>query len=107
MDPTDGVLDFLREKNLPVSKLLVYAPPGGGAKDKSVPDGSAANALAVGIRDHLRRRTRPVRRLHLFLATPRGLALLLGHRWNRLCQTVVYEDIKVDEGYQPAFTVQA
>ncbi|MGW6914714.1 SAVED domain-containing protein [Kitasatospora sp. NPDC054939] len=106
-DPTDDVLDYLRDQNLPVSKLLVYAPPVGVANDKSVPDGSAANALAVGIRDHLRRQTRPVRRLHLFLATPRGLALLLGHRWNRLCQTVVYEDIKVGEGYQPAFTVQA
>ncbi|MCX5215605.1 SAVED domain-containing protein [Kitasatospora sp. NBC_00240] len=107
MDPTDDVLDYLRDQNLPVSKLLVYAPPSGGAKDKSIPDGSAANALTIGIRDHLRRQTRPVRRLHLFLATPRGMALLLGHRWNRLCQTVVYEDIKVDEGYQPAFTVQA
>ncbi|MFG3053608.1 SAVED domain-containing protein [Kitasatospora sp. NPDC048239] len=106
-DPTADVLDYLREQNLPVSKLLVYTPPGGGAKDTSIPDGSAGNALAVGIRDHLRRQTRPVQRLHLFLASPRGLALLLGHRWNRLCQTVVYEDIKVGEGYQPAFTVQA
>ncbi|MEV8099142.1 SAVED domain-containing protein [Kitasatospora sp. NPDC085879] len=104
-DPTEDVLDYLRDQNLPVSKLLVYNPPGGDAKDKSVPDGSAANALAVGIRDHLRRQARPVRRLHLFLAAPRGLALLLGHRWNRLRQTVVYEDL--NPGYEPAFTIQA
>ncbi|HJD84770.1 SAVED domain-containing protein [Kitasatospora aureofaciens] len=106
-DLTEDVIDYLRDQNLPVSKLLVYTPPSGVAKDTSLPDGSAANALAVGIRDHLRRQTRPVRRLHLFLAAPRGLALLLGHRWNRLCQTVVYEDIKVGTGYEPAFTVQA
>ena len=106
-DLTDDVLEYLREQNLPVSKLVVYAPPGGTAKDGSVPDGSGANALAVGIRDHLRRVARPVRRMHLFLACPMGLAVLLGNRWNRLCETVIYEDIKIDEGYEPAFTIQA
>lgn len=45
--------------------------------------------------------------MHLFLACPMGLALLLGNRWNRLCQTVVYEDIKIDDGYEAAFTVEA
>ncbi|MGW7431367.1 SAVED domain-containing protein [Streptomyces sp. NPDC054861] len=106
-DPTDDVLEYLREQNLPVSKLMIYTPPGGVAKDNSVPDSSAANALAVGIRNHLRRVARPVRRMHLFLACPKGLAVLLGNRWNRLCETVVYEDIKIDEGYEPAFTIQA
>lgn len=106
-DLTEDVLEYLREQNLPVAKLIVLTPPGGTAKDGSVPDSAAANALAVGIRDHLRRSTRRVRRIHLFLACPMGLAVLLGHRWNRLCETVIYEDIKVDEMYTPAFTVQA
>ncbi|MER5793695.1 SAVED domain-containing protein [Streptomyces sp. NPDC001980] len=106
-DLTDDVLEYLRGQNLPVSKLVVYAPPGGVAKDGSVADSSAANALAVGIRDHIRRVARPVRRIHLFLACPMGLAVLLGNRWNRLCETVIYEDIKIDEGYEPAFTIQA
>lgn len=106
-DLTDDVLEYLRGQNLPVSKLVAYAPPGGVAKDGSVPDSSAANALAVGIRDHLRRVARPARRMHLFLACPMGLAVLLGNRWNRLCETVIYEDIKIDEGYEPAFTIQA
>lgn len=107
MDPTEDVLEYLREENLPVAKLIVLTPPGGVAKDGSVSDSAAANALAVGIRDHLRRPTRRVRRMHLFLACPMGLAVLLGNRWNRLCQTVVYEDIKIDEGYEAAFTVEA
>ena len=106
-DPTEDVLTYLREQDVPVSKLIVLTPPDTAAKDGSVPDNAAANALAVGIRDRLRRATRPVRRMHLFLACPMGLAVLLGHRWNRLCQTVVYEDIKVDEGYEPAFSVDA
>ncbi|WP_026454396.1 SAVED domain-containing protein [Saccharomonospora iraqiensis] len=106
-DPTEDVLEYLREQNLPVSKLIVLTPPSGTANDGSIPDGTAANALAVGIRDHLRRSARRVRRMHLFLACPMGLAVLLGNRWNRLCQTVVYEDIKIDDGYEPAFTVEA
>lgn len=106
-DLTDDVLEYVRGQHLRVSKLVVYAPPGGAAKDGSVPDSSAANALAVGIRDHLRRVARPARRMHLFLACPMGLAVLLGNRWNRLCETVIYEDIKIDDGYEPAFTVQA
>ncbi|EQD84155.1 SAVED domain-containing protein [Saccharopolyspora erythraea] len=106
-DPTENVVEYLQEQNIPVRKLTVLTPPDGAANDGSLPDSTTANALAVGIRDHLRRSTRRVRRLHLFLACPMGLAVLLGNRWNRLCQTVVYEDIKIDDGYEPAFTVEA
>jgi hypothetical protein len=106
-DPTEDVLEYLREQSLSVAKLIVLTPPGGTAKDGSVSDSAAANALAVGIRDYLRRSTRRVHRMHLFLACPMGLAVLLGNRWNRLCQTVVYEDIKINEGYEAAFTVEA
>ncbi|MFJ9680974.1 SAVED domain-containing protein [Streptomyces sp. NPDC101194] len=106
-DPTEDVLEYLREQNLPIGKLIVLTPPSSTANDSSVPDSTTANALAVGIRDHLRRSTRRVRRIHLFLACPMGLAVLLGNRWNRLCQTVVYEDIKVGDGYEAAFTVEA
>lgn len=106
-DPTRDVLEYLREQSLPVGKLIVLTPPNGTAKDGSVPDSAAANALAVGIRDHLRGVTRRARRMHLFLACPMGLAVLLGSRWNRLCQTVVYEDIKIDDGYGAAFIVEA
>ncbi|MDX3760106.1 MULTISPECIES: SAVED domain-containing protein [Streptomyces] len=105
-DPTEDVLDYLREQQTPVSKLLVLTPPG-GAKDRSIPDSAAANALAIGIRDVVRRATRTASRIHLFIAGPMGLALLLGHRWNRLRPTVVYEDVRTAQGYEVAFTIQA
>lgn len=35
-----------------------------------------------------------------------GLALLLGHRWNRVAHTIVYEDLAA-LGYEAAFTVSA
>ena len=106
-DISGDVLEYLREQNLPIDKLIALAPPSGKANDGSVPGSTAANALAVGIRDHLRRSTRRIQRMHLFLACPMGLAVLLGNRWNRLCQTIVYEDIKIGDGYEAAFTVEA
>lgn len=103
---TQDVLDYLQDQHIPVSTLLVLTPPA-GPKDGSIPDSQAANALAVGIRDTLRRATRTTPRIHLFLACPMGLALLLGHRWNRLRPTVVYEDVRSAQGYEAAFTVEA
>ena len=46
-------------------------------------------------------------RVHLFLAGPLGLALLLGHRWNRERPTVVYEDVQNELTYEAAFTLDA
>lgn len=105
-DPTDDVLDFLHAEALPVDRLLVLRPAG-GAQDNAVPTAAAANALAVGLRDAVRRASKDSPRIHLFLAGPMGLAMLLGHRWNRLRATVVYEDVGSQEGYEAAFTVDA
>ncbi|MEV6985803.1 SAVED domain-containing protein [Sphaerisporangium sp. NPDC051017] len=105
-DPTDDVLQFLREQDVPVSQLLVLRPPT-GAKDNSIPTAAAANALAVGIRDILRRVVRSHPRIHLFQAGPMGLALLLGNRWNRLRPTVVYEDVATEQVYEESFTIHA
>lgn len=33
--------------------------------------------------------------------------LMLGHRWNRLCHTTVYEDIATEPVYEVAFTINA
>lgn len=50
--------------------------------------------------------TAAIQHVHLFLAGPMGLSLLLGHRWNHVAPTIVYEDLAA-LGYQPAFTVSA
>jgi len=102
---TDDVLKYLNESGLPVATLLTLAPPG-GALDRSVSSAAQANALAVGLRDAARRAAKRHPRVHLFLATPMGLALLVGHRWNRVAPTVVYEDQK-DARYEAAFIVSA
>jgi hypothetical protein len=47
----------------------------------------------------------PADRVHLFMAAPKAIALLLGHSWHRLALVTMYEDLGPGRGYQPAFTV--
>lgn len=72
----------------------------GPGKD-SIRNGAHARTWSRSARDLLREEIRkleqPARRLHLFLAAPGGAALLLGHDWNLLPETVVYE--LVDNSY--------
>lgn len=105
-DLAPDVEHFIREQNLPAKRLLVLRPPG-GTNDHSVPDTATANALATGIRDAVRRACRDTDKIHLFLASPMGLALMLGHRWNRLRTTTVYEDLNRNPVYEAAFTIHA
>src|SRR5262249_23254161 len=95
---------FLTSHSLLVSQLIVLGPPG-GARDNAIANPEDAAALAVGIRDAARRAALGSR-VHLSLPGPMGLALLLGHRWNRLAPTTVYEDLAA-LGYEAAFTVSA
>lgn len=101
----EDVLAHLRAARAPVGTLLVLRPPD-GARDKAVAGARGANGLAVSLRDAVRREARSAPRVHLFLAVPMGLALLLGHRWNRVAPTTVYEDLASD-GYEAAFEVSA
>jgi len=102
---TADVQAFLQDQHIPVGRLVVFGPPG-GPRDNAVTGPEHACALAVGLRDAARRAARAHLRVHLFLATPMGLAVLLGHRWNRIAPTIVYEDLAA-LGYEAAFTISA
>lgn len=105
-DPVDDVLAFINDAGLPVERLVSLSPAV-GIRDNAIPDAAAATAFAQGCRDVVRRACRRNTRIHLFLAGPMGLSLLLGHRWNRLRPTVVYEDVQGAAVYEQAFTVDA
>jgi hypothetical protein len=107
VDPTEEVVAYLRAAGVPAVHLLTITP-NGGADDQAI----SGPGHAVAYAQHIRRLVRgelcrhpDVQRIHLFLAGPGGLALLLGHRWNRTRKTVVYEHLGVGRGYVPAFTV--
>ena len=55
------------------------------------------------VRDSIRAAVRDsgARRVHLFMSAPAGAALLLGHIWNRVGTTIVYEDLS--PGYVSTF----
>ena len=89
-DPREEVASFITAQDLPVGRLAVITPRHGpGAQ--AVPDGATAASMGVAIVHEARRLLGQVDadRIHLFLATPAGLALLVGHRWNALRPTVV------------------
>jgi hypothetical protein len=101
----DDVTAWIRDRALPVSRLVVLGPDG-GPRDNAVAGAEEACALAIGIRNAVRQQVKGHRRIHLFIAAPMALALLLGHRWNRLAPTVVYEDLAA-LGYEAAFFVNS
>jgi hypothetical protein len=95
MDPTPDIQGY----------LAVSLPPGPGRR--MITSSAHATATAVGIRDLVRQLVREhgAQRLHLFLAVPHGLALLLGHLWDRMPPTQLYEDLGAGNAYQPAFLI--
>ena len=103
-DLSDDVVAYLRATGIP-ARGLVHLIPGAGTGHQSVPDDATARGLARQIVTEVRAAVRDASpdRVHLFLSAPYGLALLLGHVWNRIPQTVVYEDILA--GYAPTFVL--
>lgn len=109
LDPAEAVINYARTARLPVGDVVILTPAE-GAHDQVVRGPGEAVAYAQLIRDVVRaglERRPDAERVHLFLAGPGGLALLLGHRWNRIRPTTVYEHLGPGRGYTPAFTVDA
>lgn len=107
VDPTDAVASYLRDTNIPVGNLLTILPAI-GANDQAVVGPGHAVSFAEQIRNLVRgelEQDAGATRIHLFLAGPGGLALLLGHRWNKTRPTVVYEHLGIGRGYAPAFVI--
>lgn len=84
-----------------VAKLVNVVPRGGPSRD-ALADDADARALTQAILDEIRTECRGIEgQLHLFISAPRALALMLGHVWNRVPATIVYEDL--NPGYQATF----
>ncbi|MFD9702111.1 SAVED domain-containing protein [Lentzea sp. NPDC059081] len=103
-DAAGQALRWITDSGLEV-QTAVTVSPSRGTGPSSVPTPRAANGLAIAVRDIARRHssTGP---LHLFLIGPLGLAVLLGHHWNRVTTTYVYEHLAGSE-YTRAFVVSA
>jgi hypothetical protein len=100
---TFDVLEWARETSLPIDSLLAISPVGGTPLLVTSPE--MANGLSIAIRDLVRARALQGQEIHLFLAGPVGLSVLLGNHWNRIATTHVYEHLS--HGYARAFTVRS
>jgi len=100
-DPTADVQAYLHETAVPVAALLTLGPVGAPGH-QSVPSGQWAAGWARAARDLARNAARIHRsgRVHLFIAAPQAIALMLGHHWNLMPPTTVYEHRP--PGYFPA-----
>ena len=107
-DPSSQVSDYVMAASLPIGSLVSILPDG-GPSPASVLDSRIAAATAVAARDAVRAvlQVESADRIHLFLATPGALALLLGHRWNAMRPTTVYEHLGTGNGYAPTFLISA
>lgn len=103
-DPSAAARQYLQAAGVPAG-ILATISPAAGPSDQVISGPGHAVALAQAIRNQIRHLADAThaRRLHLFLACPAGLALLLGHRWNRVPTTQLYEDLGVGSQYTPAF----
>lgn len=107
-DPTNAVERYIREAELPADRLVTLTPTE-GVGPQVVPDSHTAAGLSVAARQamlHLLDE-QAADRIHLFLAAPGAFGLLLGHRWNALRPTTVYEHLGAGRGYTPTLTIQS
>jgi hypothetical protein len=103
-DGTSAVIDWMRTTELPVDRVIAFSPAAGiGAR--SMVDATSASSFAQELRDRVRVEV-GASNVHLFLIGPLGLAVLLGHHWNRVAMTWVYEHLG-PAGYVEAFRVSA
>lgn len=105
-DATPDVVRDVRATALAGTVISLTTTRGPG--QDSVRDGAHARTWSRSARELLRgelgKLVQPPSQLHLFIAAPAGAALLLGHDWNLLPETVVYE--LVDSHYVPTVTVR-
>lgn len=104
-DATADVTRFVESQGM-VGKVLTITTDIGPGQD-ALRTGGHARTWARSARDLLRQEfgkleRRPTR-LHLFMAAPAGAAVFLGHSWNLMPETVVYEHL--DPGYAPTHIV--
>jgi hypothetical protein len=101
---TDDVVSYCKQVNLPATRYVDLSPQG-GVGPLSLPDAAAAVGWAHATREGIRAAVRDsgAPRVHLFMSAPAGAALLLGHIWNRVGTTVVYEDLS--PGYASTFVI--
>ena len=103
-DPTTEIERHVRGGAQGVGRLVVFGPES-EPSPTAVPSGPWAMNWTRSVRDQVRAMARELyaQRIHLYTLCPSGIALLLGHQWNTMPTTTIYE---FSNGtYHPTITV--
>ena len=105
-DLSTEVLKFVRHALLDVGRFVCIQPEK-GASNQAIGSPAEARRWAFCTRDIIRKLAQDSghSKVHLFLAGPSGAMLLLGHLWDRMPPTQLYEYIGPAKGYSPSFLV--
>ena len=106
VDPSADVLAYIHDKQIGVEKYVCIMPVS-GADNQAIGGGAEARGWAYAVRDTVRGLVREYKPdiIHLFLAGPHGAILLLGHLWDRMPSTQLYEDLGSTAGYAPSYVI--
>ena len=106
-DPSEDALRYVRGQLAGVGRYACIRSAGGASRSR-VRGAAEARGWAFGARDSVRRLCgHGPDRVHLFMSVPDGVALLLGHLWNRMPSTQLYEDLGPGRGYSPSYLIPA
>jgi hypothetical protein len=99
-----AVLKHIEQADLPVKQLALIEVPKPGTD--ALPDGAAVRGWAAEVRGLTRELAESGwPRIHLFMSGPQTAAVLLGHFWNGMPPTQLWEHLGVGRGYTPAFVI--
>jgi hypothetical protein len=105
-DLTDAVVRHLTRAGVDAERLVVLSVPAPSRQALSDDDDVRGWVRAVTARlRSLAEDGAP--RLHLFIYGPRTAATLLGHSWNRMPPTQLWDDLGPGRGYTAAFSLAA
>ena len=104
VDLSQDVLSYLASHVPSVGRYICFVSAN-GPNSRAILNAAEARGWASTLGRHVRDIVRQYRpnTLHVFLATPKGAALLLGHEWDRMLDTQLYEDQGISGGYLPSF----
>ena len=105
-DLSPDALTYLHDKQINVGKYVCISPTN-GASNQSIDNAAEARGWAYEVRDSIRRLVQKYRpsQIHLFLAGPGGAILLLGHLWDSMPCTQIYEYLGSTKGYAPSYLI--
>ena len=104
-DPSEDVSAYLRRRQIDARYARIR--PAGGPGNYSISGSAEAKGWALAARDCVRRlvgENQP-NCIRLFLAGPHAAMLLLGHFWDRMPRTQLYEYLGAGKGYAPSYTI--